>query len=164
MKNPLYAERYWSDMTDMYVAQILNEKPALEKAGMLTAITEKKDEALAASKAALAERKKGRLGQVVPIKNGVAGLVLLLDNTLFFNPDFVIDPGPSLHVYVTHAVDPRDTAFPDKSSIDLGRLQTPYGAQSYTLPQNIGSDGLRTVVFYDVMLKRLFAFGQLQEQ
>ena len=59
-------------------------------------------------------------------------------------------------------VDPRDVVFPDITSIDLGRIDYPYGAMS--LPVHAKADAaknLRSVVLWDAKLKRLHGFAQL---
>ena len=92
------------------------------------------------------------------------GQALALEGHLYFGPTFLTLPGPSLHVFMTKAVDPRDVAFPDPSAVDLGLLKTPYGTQSFDMPATVTLPGYRTVVLWDTRLKRLSAFAQLKVQ
>ena len=53
--------------------------------------------------------------------------------------------------------------FPDETAVDLGRLESAYGAQHYAVPPLDYANQLRTAVLYDRELKRIHGFAQLRE-
>jgi hypothetical protein len=80
---------------------------------------------------------------------------------LYLSSDFVSKPGTNLHVYLTTVVDPRDGSFPDPTAIDLGAIQTVYGAQQFAVPKQEKPELLRTFVLWDKGFNRLYGFAQL---
>jgi hypothetical protein len=106
---------------------------------------------------------QGIFGTIIPIKGDTTGIALYVDDTLYLSSDFSSDPGPSIHVYLTTIVDPRDAVFPDASTVDLGELQAVYGAQQYAVPQQKNTADLRTFVLYDTKLKMLYGFAQISK-
>ncbi len=103
------------------------------------------------------------MGPIIAVKEDVTGYVLHLDCTVFFSSDFTTSPGPSLRVFLTTTVDPRDVTFPDKSAVDLGPLQSAYGAQQYSMPGDDSAGALRTFVLFDTRLKSIYGFAQLSQ-
>jgi len=161
MDNPLFAQRYYDELTDRMVEIQLREKDVTDT-GTLAAADRVRADALAKAQEQTAKKRGRKLGQFLSIKEATEGWALLLGNILYVSSDFVTYPGPSLHLYLTTVLDPRDGTFPDATSIDLGLLSTPYGAQQYTLPAAGTGTALRTAVLYDTELKRLYAFAQPQ--
>lgn len=161
LRNPLYADRYWSEMVDrLTMLQIQSGAVLRDPKKAQTAETVKQD-ALKRSQEISAEIRKGLSADFVSIDEQVEGRVLLLDGTLYFGSNFVSYPGPALRVYLSDALDPRSRAFPGPSDVDLGILENPYGTQSYALPEAKKDGEYRTVVLWDRRLGRLYAFAQL---
>ncbi len=164
IKNPLYTKQYYDDLGQRMVDIIISEDDALKKDPALkTYIGNVKDEATRRSKEANTVIVKGLLGSFVPVKEQPQGHVLVTDSAVYLGADFITDPGPELHVYLTKNVDPRDGTFPGKNDLDLGRLKNPYSAQMYSLPTSQAGP-YSTVVLYDTRLKRLYGFAQLAKQ
>jgi hypothetical protein len=162
MRNPLFAERYWSELTDRMVTIQLNNPELSKDEDKYALVDGTRQDALAKAQAATAKRKLGMIGNFISMNESVDGLVLLMEDALHIGPGFASYPGPSLHLYITTIVDPREGKFPDETSIDLGVLQSPYDTQSYPLPTLEKSlDQYRTAVLWDTELERLYAFAQL---
>jgi hypothetical protein len=164
LENPLYAERYYEDLVDQMVDLEIAEPDMREKDADKASLVERtKNDALAKAKEQARKRLEGKSGRFIEVNEIVEGVALLLNNTLYISSDFLAFPGPSVHVYLTTAVDPRDASFPDSTAVDLGLIQSPYGAQTYALPSNLPQDAMqyRTVVIYDDQLKRIYSFAQL---
>lgn len=165
LENPLYAEWYYDDFVDHLVNLEIQNDPALDDSSMKSAADTARREALAQAKDATAKQRQGLLGAFVTISDETNGETLFLENTLFIGPDFMGVPGIDLHVYLSAVNDPRDAAFPDITAVDLGRVTTPYGAQSYDVPvAEEGDPTFRTVILYDVALKRIQGFAQIKAQ
>jgi len=160
MQNPLVAERYWSDLVDRMVEIQLHADPAQDAAAVAAADEVRRD-ALAKQQEASALKRNGKLGSFIAMKEATEGWALLMPTTLFLSSDFVTYPGPSLHVYLSTSVDPRDGQFPADTDTDLGLLPTPYGEQAIVLPAGFKTDAIRSVVLYDTTLKRLYGFAQI---
>jgi hypothetical protein len=162
LKNPLYAEQYWSHMTDRMVTIIINEE-FKDDAGKLAEVDKVRQESLEKAQAMTKRRGEGIYGSFVPVKETTQGIALAVDNMLYLNPDFFVYPGPALHVYLSTVLDPREGTFPDDTAIDLGIIQSPYGAQMYQTPsvKLLGEGAIRTVVLYDKLLGRIYGFAQL---
>ncbi len=161
MRNPLFAERYWEEMVDRMASLQINKDPAAQQKQTGSLVDAARLDALQKAQAATNQKKQGALGSFLSAKEQVDGQALLLGKTLYLSTDFVSYPGPSLHLYITAAVDPRDHAFPDPNAKDLGLLASPYGAQSYAIDDDMQAAGYRTVVLWDTQIKRLYAFAQL---
>jgi hypothetical protein len=163
-RNPLVASRYGDMQADTLANLFISKDPVTQQPGMKDLIEKKIDEAKTISTNARQLQQNGLMGLFIGIKEGVQGYALLLEKTLYFSSDFETKPGLNLHVYLTNAVDPRDVTFPDKTAIDLGEIQSAYGAQQYTLPGNTKPESYRTVVLWDTVLKRSYSFSQLSKQ
>jgi hypothetical protein len=100
-------------------------------------------------------------GNMIPIGDFAKGDVLYVQGALYFGTLFEIDPLPDLHVFLTTVVDPREVTFPDATAMDLGLLQSAYGAQTYAVPEVDNPLLYRTVVLWDTEFGRLHSFGQL---
>ncbi len=78
-----------------------------------------------------------------------------------------MEPGPEVYVMISTILDPRSESgasiFPDASAVNLGRLQTPYGAQTYVIPEASKDTVFRTVVLWDKRLERVMGFAQLAQ-
>lgn len=160
-KNPFTASRYGDELADTLANLFISKDAVVEQPGMKDIIQKKIDEAKTIADDARQEQQKGIMGSFIGIKEDVQGYGLLLDKTLYFSSDFETQPGINLHVYLTNAVDPRDTAFPDTTALDLGVIQSVYGAQQYKLPANSKPETYRTIVLWDTVLKRPYSFVQL---
>jgi len=163
-QNPLVASRYGDELADRLADLIIQKDPVLEQSGMEEYIKKQIAEGKSISQDAHKKQQQGMMGAIIPMKQTVTGLALYLDDTLYFSSDFTSDPGPSLHVFLTTVVDPRDAPFPDATAINLGEIQNLYGASAYTVPHQAKPELLRTLVFFDTKLNRLYAFAQLSRQ
>ncbi|TSC57795.1 MAG: hypothetical protein Greene041619_960 [Candidatus Peregrinibacteria bacterium Greene0416_19] len=161
LDNPLFAERYWAELTDRLVSIQVNDKSLSADEARRRLVDSLRIEALKNSQAQTAKRREGLLGRFVMVSDETDGLALLLADTLHLSPEFVTYPGPELRLYLSNANDPRDVSFPDPSARDLGLLQSPYGAQSYTAPAAEADAPYRTAVLYDRKLRRMYGFAQL---
>ncbi len=161
LQNPLTAKRYWAETVErMSLLQIHKDK-ALEDQRTAAVVESAKQDALAKEHEADARIGAGLIGQFLTISEDTEGQALLAEGTLWLGTDFAAYPGLNLHLYLTEAVDPRDAEFPDKTALDLGLLRSPYGAQSYALPEEDKTTPYRTAVLWDVRLGRLYGFAQL---
>lgn len=161
LANPLFAERYWYDRAE-HMADFFRQKSALTKDPVKSAVIEDlRTTALSQLQVARGRKAEGVSATFISGGDPVQGTALLTDTTLFLGPDFLTYPAPALHVYLTAMVDPRDGTFPDRTTVDLGSLQSPYGEQEYGLPSSPADPQLRTVVLYDATLERLYGFAQL---
>lgn len=160
MTNPLFADQYWTDLTNSMVDIQLHKEAGIvdndAKSKQADAI--RKDAAIHEQAVARIVH-SGRVGSFIPVKDHAEGSALIQGSTLFLSPGFATSPGPSLHLYLTTVADPRDGTFPDSTSIDLGLLQSPYGTQQYA---TAADKTIRTVVLYDTTLQRIHGFAQLQ--
>ncbi len=161
MQNPLFAEEYSKTMVNVLTELIIDKDTALEDEKIKNFVEEEKRKWKEKDRSARKLQQKGRHGQFIRAKEHTAGQVLLLDNILFFDLGFSTMPGPNLEIYLSEETDPRDIEFPDASSVSLGRLESPMGAQSYRIPEVENYEKLRTVVLYDESLKRIYGFAQL---
>ena len=144
------------------VSRQLNDPEIVKDKAKSAAIDAIREDALEKAQEQTRKRREGIFGYFVTIHEPVEGQALLMNNTLYIGPSFMTVPGPSLHIYLTTVVDPRDTKFPDATSIDLGLLSSPYDEQVYRLPSNAKNpEKYRTVVLYDTKLQRLYGFVQL---
>ncbi len=168
LKNPLYAQHYYQELTSNMVTLQLSNDPILKESGKQSLVDRTRIEGTKQAQEAVDTNASGPHGTFISDKDLVQGSVLMLGDTLYFGPDLVATPGPSLHVYISNTVDPRVGTFPDSSAVDLGVLQDPFGAQSYALPKNdqdqaAGAPPLRTVVLWDKELEMVYGFVQLAE-
>lgn len=168
LKNPLYAEYYYDDMTEIMTTLVLREDSALDAPGIRDVLDRTRNDSLTRANAANALQLEGTMGTFISEREFVLGDALLLDDVLYLGPTFDSAPGPSLRVYLTTVVDPRDAAFPDPTAVDLGRVKDQYGAQSFVVPpQKVAGTGgtaaprLRTVVLWDPELQLIYGFVQL---
>lgn len=162
--NPLVASRYGDDLANAMANLIITNDPIAQDKAVRPIIDREIEEGKRITREAEATMKRSMQGGIIPINEDVRGYALYLDDRLYFSTDFESKPGPDLHVYLTQAVDPRDGEFPDGTAVDLGVLQSPYGAQEYRVPPQERADALRTVVFWDKSLRRLYGFGQLSKR
>lgn len=160
--NPLYVERYGDEIVNSMVNLHIYKDPLLEDSAKADIVEHARAEWLERSDEATDLQREGQRGQILTMKEYAKGEVLYVGDTLHFGPDFEATPGPQLHVFLTTVVDPRDVPFPDKSSIDLGLLHTPYGSQSYPVSGINDPMLYRTVVLWDTALDRLYGFAQIQ--
>ncbi len=161
LSNPLYAEQYAEQMVDTMVDLEIYEDPILEDASIKKIVDETKGHWLAVAREARAAQRKGAKGGFIPMRAYAEGEVLFTEDALHVSPQFSATPGPSLHIFITTIVDPRDTEFPDETAIDLGEIASMQGAQSFPVPAMENWKIYRTVVLWDRDLKRLYAFAQI---
>lgn len=161
--NPIVAERYWGELAEHMADLVRFEDPITKDPVKMAVIDGERLRALDLVAKARAIKKEGISGVFLqPTMHETAiGEVLLRKNILSFGTTFLTDPNPSVHVYLTTAVDPRDAKFPDATSLDLGQIQTAFGSQEYEIPAGKDNPGFRTVVLYDTMLERLIGFAQM---
>ncbi len=164
LQNPLFAQRYYTDLSEQMVSLELRKDPILQKADKKSLVERTRIQATKHAEEAAARQGKGMNGSLMSPKDLTIGTVTFLDGALFFSTDFIATPGPSLHVYLTNAVDPRDVRFPDETAIDLGALKNPYGAQTYVLSKKDATRTYRTAVLWDNALGSLYGFAQLQDR
>lgn len=161
LNNPLYAEQYSEQMVDRMVNLEIFNDPILEDRAIKNYADDTKEQWLKVAKTARALQREGLKGTLIPMQEYVEGEVLYHNDTVHFAPHFIVAPGPSLHVFLTKVIDPRDDVFPDETAIDLGFMAVPYAAQSFAVPPVETPEEYRALVLYDVKLKRLYGFAQI---
>jgi|GEM_PF-415090 len=166
LRNPLYAEFYYDDLTEQMVNLALQQDPILDEPGVRATVDRTRTRSLQHANLANKAKDKGIRGSFMSDRGLTAGNVLLLENVLYVGPTFDSAPGPSLTMYLTTLVDPRDeTSFPDSTAVRLGTVKNQYGAHSYAVPSQpeTTSSGarLRTAVLWDDDLGMLYGFAQL---
>lgn len=161
LQNPLTASRYGDELADRLADLIIQKDPVIEKDGVEDMIKKKIETAKNLANEARDVQGRGMMGALISVKQTTIGYGLYVDDVLWLSSDFTTDPGPSVHVFLTTVVDPRDAAFPDDTAIDLGELQTPYGAQGYDVPHQDKPELYRTLVIFDTKLERIYGFAQL---
>ncbi|MBM3231254.1 hypothetical protein FJZ28_02905 [Candidatus Peregrinibacteria bacterium] len=165
LRNPLFAEQYSEQMVDTLTELEINQDVLLQNESKKKEVLGLKNQWLDTARNARKDQREGLLGGFVPVHAFIEGEVLLSGRTVHLSPQFVSVPGPSLHLYLTPAVDPRDVKFPDPSAADLGVLPSPYGTQSIELPADAGEALLfRSVVLWDTTLEKIYGFAQLSPQ
>lgn len=165
LRNPLYAEYYYDDLTETMLTFALTEDPMLEDADVRAAVDRARVDGLERAKAAVESQRGGSDGPFLSDRELVVGEALLLDRVLYLGPTFDSAPGPSLRLFLTSVVDPRDAAFPDDTAVDLGEPVHHYGAQAFAVPRSVTDEEyakLRTVVLWDDELGIVYGFAQLQ--
>ncbi|TSC59264.1 MAG: hypothetical protein Greene041662_623 [Candidatus Peregrinibacteria bacterium Greene0416_62] len=161
LRNPLFAERYAEAMVDRLVELDIANDPIMEDAGKKAFVDEQRKHWLEVAREGRQRQRLGTQGNMIMIGEYTKGDILYLDNLLYFGTLFEIDPLPSISVFLTSVVDPRDVVFPDETAMDLGPLQSAYGAQTYDVPAVENPLLYRTVVLWDTELGRLHSFAQL---
>lgn len=161
LQNPLYAEQYSEELVDAMVNLEIYEDPIVKDAEKKKIIDNTKEKWLKVAKKARTDQREGSKGGLIPIDGYVDGEVLYRHDKLHFPAYFASTPGPSIHVYLSTVVDPRDVAFPDESALDLGEIYSPYGAQTYAVPTVEDPRDYRTVALWDTKLEKLYGFAQI---
>ncbi len=163
LRNPLLAERYWSGMAEHLADFVRTKDPIIKDSAKAAIIDSERLRALdrvAQARALIDEGMSGKF-QTFTLNEDAFGEALLRDNILYFSAAFEIKPNPSVMVFLSSIVDPRDTGFPDATAVSLGQLQTAFGPQSYEIAEGRLSADARTVVLYDTRLERVIGFAQL---
>jgi len=161
MANPLFAERYAEEMVDRMVEYAIRKDPLLEDTKKAALIEDARKEWLEKARVARKEQNKGIHGLLISINEDVKGEILYVGNTLYTDTVFDTAPGPNLHFYVTTVPDPRDVEFPDETAVDIGKLDSAYGAQAYAVPTVDDALQYQTAVLWDNDIGRLYGFAQL---
>lgn len=163
LKNPLYAEYYYDDLVETMVSIELNDPKAAKDDRKKKILDDVRRDGLKKAQEANDAQDGGTKGNFIQANEFTQGEALYVNGVLYFSPDFIVAPGPELHVYLSKVADPRDAeAFPTIEDIDLGLLRSPYGPQEYATPE-LDHAAYRTVVIYDALLKHPYAFAQLSE-
>ncbi len=162
-QNPLTASRYGDELADTMANLIIQNDPIIKDAALRKIIESEIARGKNIAEQAREVQTEGLMGSVIALKTDVTGLVLYLTDTLYLSSDFQTSPGPSLRIFLTTIVDPRDVSFPDNTAIDLGPLQAAYGPQQYRVPEQADPGKLRTFVLYDTSLKLIYAFAQISK-
>lgn len=163
LENPLFAERYAEEMVDRMVEYKIQNDPMLEDPAKAAAIEEARTTWLTEGRKARERQREGFMGHIISINEYATGEALYVENTIYLDTTFATVPGPGLHLFLTTVVDPRDVEFPDATAMDIGLLQSPYGAQQYSVEPVSDPQLLRTLVLWDVKLGRLYGFAQLSK-
>lgn len=163
MENPLYAKRYYDELLENLVSLSIHQNPLLQEKGKEKKIEQARRDAIIKAREAEKKQQSGTKGTFIPMEEYARGMALLAGNTLYLSSDFEVTPGISLHLFLTTSVDPRDTMFPDHSAIDLGPLQSAFGAQTFATNLPANPILYRTAVLWDTALERLVGFAQLSE-
>lgn len=161
MDNPLYAIAYGNDLADTLANLIILEDPISKEEGMTEKIQNEIAEAKILIQAAEERQNEGFLGALISAPEETAGNVLYLDDKLYLSPDFYVNPGVNLHLYLVPNVDPRGMTEPDSTMIDLGQLKSHYGAQTYDVGDQPKPELLRSFMLWDLELGRMHGFAQL---
>ncbi len=162
-QNPLTASRYGDELADSMANLVIQDDPAAKDPTMRKIIDAQIELGKKLGDDARMKHEEGMKGGFVPIRSEVIGYVLYVDDIVYFSPDFLTEPGADLRVLHTTVVDPRDVAFPDPTSIDLGPLQSVFGAQQYSVPHQEKPELYRTLVIFDKKLKRIYGLVQLSK-
>lgn len=166
LRNPLYAEFYYDDLSEQMIGIALRDDPMMNDDAKRSIVDRVRTRALEHSSLALKAQEHGLVGTFVSDLEVVSGDVLLLDGVLYIGPNFDAAPGPSQSLYLTTVVDPRDGAFPDPTAKRLGGLKDQYGAQAFDvskLPAPTGTGSYRTLVLWDDDLDMTYGFAQLHK-
>lgn len=163
LTNPLFTERYAEELVDRMVEFKIQGDPILEDEDKAEAIEDARKKWLEIARNARKRQREGFIGFLITVKEPVKGEVLYVDNTLYTDTTFTVAPGPNVHIYISTVVDPRDVEFPDESAIDIGKLQSAYGAQRYSVPLVEEPQLYRSVVLWDKDLERLYGFAQVNK-
>jgi hypothetical protein len=163
LQNPLFAERYAESVVDRLVELEIVKDPALEDSAKKSYLDTERKKWLEITRNARQAQRDGMQGDMIALSDFANGDVLYVQGALYFGTLFEIDPLPSLHIYLTTVVDPRDVKFPDATAMDLGELQSAYGAQTYAVPSVDNPLLYRTVVLWDTAFGRLHSFAQLSK-
>jgi hypothetical protein len=163
LTNPLFAERYAESVVDRLVELEIVKDPLLEDPAKKAYLDAQRKRWLEVTRDARAAQREGTSGNFISMGEFAKGEVLYARDTLSFDSLFEVDPLPSLHVFLTTVVDPRDVSFPDETALDLGPLGTPFGAQQYSVPPVENPLAYRTVVLWETKLERLHSFAQLNK-
>ncbi len=166
LRNPLYAEYYYDDLTNQMISIALRDDPMMADAAKRNTIDRTRTRALEHAQYAIDTQLQGKFGVFVSDANLVTGDALLLDGILYVGPTFDAAPGPSQSLYLTTTVDPREGVFPDSTAVRVGGLKNQYGAQAFDVSKLAPADGtgsLRTAVLWDDELDMLYGFAQLTE-
>lgn len=165
-QNPLFAKYYYQDLVDTMANYSIQNDPVVKNADTKKVIENTRTRGQEHIKDATAKINAGKHGGFMSDHDYATGTALLLDGMLYFSQDFNTLPSPETHVILSTMLDPRTgsgtTAFEDKDALDLGLLQTPYGAQSYEVHADANKKTFRSVVLWDRRLERLMGFAQLQ--
>lgn len=166
LRNPLYAEYYYNDLTDQMISIALRDDPMMSDAAKRNVIDRTRTRALEHAQYAEETEAKGAFGIFLSDTDSVVGDALLLDGVLYIGPTFDAAPSPSQSLYLSAAVDPREGTFPDPSAVRVGGLKNQYGAQAFdvsTLTPAAGTGAFRTAVLWDEELEMVYGFAQLSE-
>ncbi|PIR48605.1 hypothetical protein COU80_02745 [Candidatus Peregrinibacteria bacterium CG10_big_fil_rev_8_21_14_0_10_55_24] len=163
LKNPLFAERYAEAVVDRLTELEIQKDPLIEDETNVRIIQEERDVWQGVAREARRLQYEGKRGGFVMVSEFARGETLLLGNTLYMSTLFETEPGPDLHLYLTTVIDPRDVTFPDETSVDVGTLDSPYGAQEYVVPSGTDTESMRSVVLFETKLKRIHGFAQLSK-
>jgi hypothetical protein len=161
--NPLVASRYGDDLAETMANLVIQSDPIIKQPGMQQIIDKEIARGKSIAMKGRLEAKEGAQGAIIPEKESVLGYALLMPDALWLSSDFETSPGPDLHVYLTTIVDPRGATFPDGTAMDLGTIQSAYGAQRYSLTSRVDPTIMRTLVVFDKTLKRIYGFAQLSK-
>lgn len=161
LQNPLFAEQYFETLVQRMVELVITQDPILQDQQKKTIADDVRREGLEKAKEATQKQLSGTYGEFISASEWAIGEVLYVKDTVYFGPEFRVDPGPSLHVFFTTTVDPRLESFPDESALNLGQIQSIFGDQSYPVPRVENPLLYRTVVLFDTVLERIYAFAQL---
>ena len=161
LQNPLFAEQYFESLVQRMVELVIRQDPIMDNEEKKAIADSVRQEGLKKAKQATQTQLKGTFGEFMAASEWAKGATLYVNDTIYFGPNFQVDPGPSLHVFLTTVVDPRMESFPDSSALDLGQIQNMIADQSYPTPNVENPLLYRTVVLFDTVLERIYAFAQL---
>lgn len=162
LRNPLFAQRYYTDLAEQMVTLELREDPLLKDSAKKAIIERTRVDATNKAEAAISLNAISDKGYIISDRDLSLGSVSIIDGALFFSPDFISTPGPSLRVYLSNVIDPRQGAFPDSDAVDLGLLKSTAGAQTFVIPEEKATQTYQTVVLWDTDLEIVYGFVQLE--
>lgn len=161
LTNPLFAERYADEMVDAMVELTIQNDPAMEDKAFANRVEKARSKWLEVARDATKTQQEGSMGNYISVSAYGLGEFLYLNDVLYVDTVFEVTPGPNIQMYLTTVVDPRDVEFPDETALNLGKLQTPYGAHRYKVPPQEDPLAYRTVVLWEKGLERIWGFAQL---
>lgn len=163
LQNPLFAEMYAEELIGRLTNLEIAADPQFSDKKVLTYAENTKAEWQKIAKEASQKKWDGQSGQFTALNSTefIGGHALLYKQILYTSPTFFVVPAPTIHVYASSNVDPRDSTFPAADDVLIDVLPTPYGAQSINAAA--APKQTRTIVLFDPDLKRILGFAQLDE-
>ena len=159
--NPLFALRYWEEMTDRLANLHVQKDPLLQDKTLAKIADDNRVYALEKAKEVNTVLRGGQLGSFNSVAETITGNAYFRDHTLYLGSDFMAYPGPALHFFLSTDFDPSGKEVEKPGNIDLGIVRNPYGEDTYIIPKTQDTSKIQSLIMWDTRLKRMFGFSQL---